>query len=447
MALLLSAKGQAQNPIGQEAPAIAVIATADTDHIKLRWGPNAPLVWKYCNTYGYVIERHTIVRNGVILDTPVIQRLNTEPLKPKPMAVWENFVAKNDLAGVAAQALYGDDFEVELEEGGNGMLAIINQSQVLEQRFTFALYAADQDFDVALFSGLAYRDRQVKQGEQYLYKVSVAVPRVQKPIVFGSVYIGLQDYKPLPKPQEFTGVFGDKSVMLTWNYKLLEQSYTNYNLERSADSGKTFQQINDTPIANLNTVNNELSDRIVFLDSLPNNGISYQYRLKGISPFGDVGPASDIVEGKGIKRLSHSAALTEAKLHPNNISATLTWEYPPEGMETVAYFELNRSNTLREGYQVHLSPIDKNKRSIVVDNLSAINYYTITTVGKDGSKVTSFPRMVQPVDDAPPSNPVGLTGTIDSTGVVTLLWQKILKSILEDIACLEQTEKQKNLCK
>lgn len=418
----------AQKALGDESPAVKVIGFVGKNEIKLRWAPNTPLAWRHTNNYGFYIERHTIVKEGEVLLTPIIKRLNVKTILPKPMMEWEVYSEENDNAAIAAQALYGEDFEVEMENGGSGMMTIFNQAQVLEQRFLFALYAADQDYEVAKFSGLAYVDTDVKPNEKYLYKVFSEVPEEVMDIEFGGVYLGLQDYRELPQPQEFVGVFGDKSIMLSWNYKLLERDYNSYILERSEDNGKTFSQVQDVPITSLNNTEEQTTDRIMYVDSLSQNNKEYQYRVKGISPFGNVGPVSKIVKGKGIKTLLYGPAITGTMLESNNSSAIITWEFPKEGMETLAYFELHKSIKIKEGYSVLVSNIDKNKRTFTVNNLDAINYFKIVAVGNDGNRRKSFPQMVQPVDETPPATPLSLIGSIDSTGVVQLKWQQNLES-------------------
>ncbi|WOC53132.1 hypothetical protein BPO_p0049 (plasmid) [Bergeyella porcorum] len=49
----------------------------------------------------------------------------------------------------------------------------MNKSQELDQRFAFALMAADLDFKVAELAGWGYVDRDVKPGEKYLYSISI----------------------------------------------------------------------------------------------------------------------------------------------------------------------------------------------------------------------------------------------------------------------------------
>ncbi len=420
--LLVSIRISSQEPIGNEEPEVKVIGTVTKEAIKLRWAVNTPLAWKYAIQYGYIVERKTIAIDGELLKIPVTKKLTVTPILPKPLPEWENFVDKSDQAAVAAQAMYGDDFNIEFEEGGNGFLNIVNQAKVLEQRFSFALFAADQDYEIAEFSGLAFIDSDVKPNEQYLYQVYSAIPKERMKVKPGGVYLGLKDYKPLPEPLEFIGIFKDKSVLLSWNYKLLQREYNSYIIER-ADANNNFKPLNDIPLVNFNGKEKKSSDRMFFIDSLSQNDKEYKYRIKGISPFGEIGPPSKVIAGQGKAPLVYNPAITEAKLKPNNNSTVITWEFPQKGLETLAYFELNRSDEVNGNYTTIQSNISKSVRSITVNELKAINYFTITAVGVDGTKRVSFPQMVQPVDDIPPSTPLDISGVIDSTGIVQLRWK------------------------
>ncbi|CAL2079720.1 Fibronectin type 3 domain-containing protein [Tenacibaculum sp. 190524A02b] len=414
----------AQKELGNKLPEVKVIGTATKNKIMLRWGVTTPTAWKYANKYGYTIERKTIVRNQVVLSTPEIKQIVSTPLKPKPMMEWKEFTEKNMNAAIAAQALYGDQFEVNMNEGGNGILSIINQAQVLEQRFTFALYAADQDFEVAKFSGLAYIDNTVKPNERYLYSVKVALPKEKKiKVKHGGVYIGLEDYKPLPKPQEFVGVFKDKTAILSWNFAILKKYYTNYIIEKSEDGGKQFKSLSKTPIVNMSEKEKSTSNRMMYVDSLFQNNKEYKYRIKGVSPFGIQGPYSDIISGKGKIPLIHNPFITEIKLLEDG-NAMLQWEFPSEGMQALKSFKLVRANQVKGNYTIVSNTISKNSRSFKVENLQAINYYKVIAVGTDGSSRESFPKMVQPDDVTPPETPSLLKGTIDSLGVVRLEWKQ-----------------------
>lgn len=414
----------AQKEIGNQPAEVKAIATVTKDNIMLRWGVTTPTAWKYSNKYGYIIERRTIVKDKVVLRQPIVKVLNSIPLKPKPMMEWKEFTEKNTSAAIAAQALYGDQFDVSMNEGGNGIISVINQAQVFEQRFTFAYYAADQDFEVAKFSGLGFVDNEIVDGEKYLYTIKVAIPESEKyKIKKGGALIGKLDYKPLPKPQEFVGVFKDKTAILSWNFQILKRYYTNYIIQKSEDGGKSFTSLGNTPITNLGEKETNPSSRMMYVDSLFQNNKSYQYRIKGISPFGIEGPFSNIVSGKGVDPLIYNPFLTDLSFKDDG-SVSLNWEFPNQGMSTLQKFELYRSNTPKGKYLLVNSSIAKGQRTININNLQAINYYKIVAIGYDGSRRESFPKMVQPDDITPPAVPTELTGTIDSLGIVRLNWKK-----------------------
>lgn len=420
---LLQFSVYAQEPIGEEPPAIQALGTATKDAILLRWAVSTPLAWKYANQYGFTIERKTIARGDSLLKTPEVKILTSMPILPKPMMEWESFTEQNDHAAIAAQALYGEEFGVAMEQGGDDIISILNRAQVLEQRFAFALLAADQNYEVAQYSGLAFTDTTVQQGERYLYRIRSAIPTEKMVVAHGGVYLGLSDYRPLPQPIELVGIFKDHTTMLTWNYTLLKKQYTSYIVERSTD-GKTFSPLDAVPVTNMSERKKNPSDRLFYVDSLPQNNTTYHYRVKGISPFGQVGPPSKVIAGKGRKVVYFNPAITAGKLQSDNTSAVLTWEFPEEGMESLAYFQLNRSETPKGNYNLVHDNISKNTRTITYSPLETINYFSITAVSIDSTKRVSFPQMVQPVDDTPPAVPTLLKGTIDSTGVVQLQWQQ-----------------------
>ncbi len=412
-----------QKEIVAEEAGVKAIATVNKKAIMLRWGVNTPSAWKRANKYGFTIERKTIISNNEILETPILKKLNSTPLKPKPMMEWKEFTQKNTNAAIAAQALYGDNFDVEMNNGGNGIISILNQAQVLEQRFIFAMYAADQDYEVAKFSGLAFVDTSVKEGERYLYTIKVAEPQGKSDIKHGGVYLGLSDEKPLPKPKEFVGVFKDKTTILSWNYAIVKRFFTNYIIEKSEDLGKTFTPLTNTPIANLGEREVRPSNRMMYVDSLFQNDKIYQYRIKGISPFGIEGPYSNIVSGKGVTPLIHNPFITENKFLEDG-TVVLQWDFPNEGLQTLKRFELLRADKPKGKYFVINNQISKGTRSIKLTNLKPINYYKIVAVGTDGTTRESFPKMIQPDDNTPPAIPTEIVGKVDTLGIVRLNWKQ-----------------------
>lgn len=403
-----------EDTITEKKPEIQVIARVQKDRILLRWAVTTPIAWKKLNTYGYTLERYTVTRDNKTLSQP--EKLVLDQLiKPEPLESWEKLIDVNDNAAIIAQAIYGESFAVE---GGGTIQNIVNLSEENEQRFTFALFSADKDFEIAKKAGLGFEDKTAKLNEKYAYRVVSNVPENELSIDYGGIFVGLKEYEPLPKPMDFTVHFTDKSSMLSWNFKTLSQVYASYYIERSTDK-KTFERITDKPYTSLNQENAN-NNRIFYVDSIANNK-PYSYRIQGISPFGELSPYSEIITGKGTSILKFVPHL-RVKDFKDDTTVTLSWEFPEEGDSEISGFELNRSDSDDEKYTIVVKNIPAKNRSVTYNKLSSTNYFTITAIGKQGSNRTSFPMLVQPVDSIPPAKPVGLKGVIDSLGVVKLTW-------------------------
>jgi len=396
---------------------IEVLARVTENEALIRWAPTNPIAWKQLNRYGYTLERYTIIRDGKTLSEPEAQTLSPYPITPEPLAMWEDIVQNNDNAAIVAQAIYGESFDVT---GADKIEAIVALSEDLEQRHTFALYTADQDFEVAAMAGLGFRDKTAAPNEKYVYRVISNVPENINPIQYGGVFIGYQDYEPLPKPIDLVSTFNDAATSLSWNFKIHRNLFTSYNIER-AQEGEPFKRINKRPYTLLNQAADERSGRIYYMDSIANNK-GYKYRVQGISVFGETSPYSEEAGGTGRAALGFTPFLTVKEFIDVN-TVKLTWEFPEEANGELSSFNLNRSNGLGETQEVLIKDIPPTARSVQYNKLLPSNYFTISAVGKYGSQKKSFPMLVQPVDSIPPSRPVGLTGKIDSTGVVRINWE------------------------
>lgn len=404
-----------QDSLTVDEPQIVVMARPHKDgKILLRWAVTTPLAWRKLNEYGYELKRYTVTRNSTTLPNPVEKLLGV--FMPKPLEEWMPFVEKNDNAAVLAQSIYGEGFDVE---GMDELSAIVNLAEEQEQRFTWGLYAADQDFEVAQMAGLGYVDNEIEANEKYVYKVTSMVPDTILTIQEGGVFIGLQDYEDLPKPLDLAVVFFDGKSMLSWNYAIHNHIYNSYFIERSED-GIYFQGLNDLPLTSLN--HSEKTDplRMFYTDSIA-NGKTYYYRIRGKTPFGEISPFSEVVSGKGEKKLAYVPHIT-TKYFLDDKTVLLEWDFLEEGNNHITGFELNRSDNVDGTYKTVVKNIPPEARKVKYDSLMPTNYMTITALGKNGSKRTSFPALVQPVDSIPPNKPKEFKGTVDSLGVVTLTW-------------------------
>jgi uncharacterized protein len=417
----------ADQPVFNRKSKLFAVARAVKNEILIRWAPSDEYTWKDCNKYGYVIEKYTIVQNNKVLSKFILHEPKTV-IKPKPLEEWETLAGNDDNAAVMAQALYGEDFDVEMKGGGNNnngtnaVASIINETEKAKQRFTMSMYAADHSFNTAVYGALAFRDDKVKKDEKYFYRIYSKVPAAVRKVDTALIYIGLSDEKPLPKPSDILPEFGDKTVMLRWDFDTYKEYYTSYMVERSSDGGKTFTAVSDQPVTNLNeNKSTDIPAGMLYMDSLENNETEYRYRIAGVSIFGDKGPYSNVVKGKGkfILQFTPGIASTE---HDADDNYYIKWELDTSFNNYVKEFRVNRSDIIQGPFETVITGLSPETRMAKVDKLSASNYFTVTAVSKSGEEKTSFPYLLQPEDSIPPAVPTGLAANIDSSGVVTLTW-------------------------
>lgn len=425
LSLLMLLLAVAVNSYGQEKAdeakaAIKVAARAGSNNILLRWAPNDPVAWQLLNKYGYKIDRVTLMRNGKALPTPELVNLYQGAIKPAPLASWEQLVDDDKYAAIAAQAIYGETFEMS-EDYRQDIVQVINKSRELEQRFSFALFAADMSAATAKKSALSYTDEQVKAGERYLYRVYSPAPESLIKVDTGYYYIGLADYQELPAPVAPEAEFADLSVMLKWNRMHHADTYTAYEVERSED-GKNYKPISDLPLINSEPPSGLPPEYMFVIDSLSSNNQEYFYRIRGLTPFGEKGPYSEAVSGIARDELEANPAIAEHKVIKNQ-TVELKWFFDDRFNYQLESFTLSRAAKDRGPYEVIAQNIPPDSRMVTDKNPKTTNYYRITAKGKYGQESASMPYLVQLVDSIPPAIPTGITGTIDTTGLVTLHWK------------------------
>ncbi len=411
---------RAQSNTQDSLPTVKILARVQDDKILLRWAVNDAITWQKTNTSGFILEKYLFSKNGERLPQP--ERIWSKPIKADPLETWQDIVENNDYAAIIAQAIYGESFLIE--GGSEGELAdIVNLVNENEQRFSFALLAADMNFDAAKKAGWGYTDTQVNKNEEYAYRIQSALPQEQLAVKASTVLAGLNDYEPLPPPIDLQAIFRDKSALITWEYELFKSIYTSYSLERSED-GTNFTPLSKEPLVNLNDKPEAPAKRMYYIDSLAQNNKTYYYRVNGISPFGEKGTYSEVVSGQGQAALLFTPRISDFKFTENQNEAVIIWEFPKEGEAVIEKFQLNQANKDSGPYSVVVDNIPVTQREITYSKLNPSNYFTITAIGKaPKQQKTSFSTLIQPIDSIPPASPVELEGNIDTLGIVRFKWK------------------------
>lgn len=404
----------------QERAAIRAVARAQQKEkqVLIRWGATNARAWKFSNRHGFKVTRFTVVRDKAML--PVPERKELGVWKPAALAAWEQAAARDEYAAIIAQALYGESFEVGGADS-DGILSAVNKAEEAEQRFILSLYAAERSFNAALLAGWGLADTDVKQNEKYLYRIQSAAPAGLFPIDSTAVFIGLEDHDELPAVSDISALFTDKAATLSWDYAGLKDFYNAFYIERSSD-GTNFYRVTEKPVMKMTGEEDKKRPaRVQYIDTLGMNDVTYHYRVRGVTVFGETGPPSKAVSGRGKKLLAYVPHIIRSVIDETG-NVQLEWEFESAGDALISGFTLNQSSTEQGPYTPVVKNMASAKRTAAYDKLFDANYFTITADAIDGESRTSMPVLVQPLDSLAPAAPMGLRVQVDSTGVARLTW-------------------------
>lgn len=384
--------------------------------IDLRWAPADYDTWQAGIKKGYVIERYTIMRGDEILSPEDIAKEHKVlggAFTPAPLEDWEPF-AEEKYAAIAAECIYGEDANV----GALSPYTAYQIHQRQQQKFSFALYAADMSVNVAWLSGLSYTDKAISKDEKYLYKIYVNDTTAQDTAM---VFLNASTPTPMqriPKPEV---KWGNKTADISVDLGILSGVYTSYFIERSADGGKSFERLSEAPTVNIaqpGAKNTELSRR----DTLPDNSTKFTYRVYGTDCFGRKSEPSVADEGHGVMPLTIAPYITHCEAVDNN-RIEVGWAFPDSLNNSAEGFRVYRQSGPKSRLKKIFDGNDPQQRSFVDRMPSITNYYKVSVYNSERENLMPTVSYAALVDSFPPIAPVALEGEIDTTGIATIRWK------------------------
>jgi len=389
----------------------------------IRWAPANFDTWTWGNTQGYDLVRYTIVYEADTLDADEYEASMTvlgTALKPLPENDWEPLAENNNLAGVAAGTIYGDSLDL-LPPGGGTLVNVYNKAKERENRFTFSLFAADQDFSVAQNMGLAFVDTDWSGHSTYAYFIRSHEPDSLAVVTPGFALIDTDSTFALSAPKGLSALSADSSAVLNWQRD--DSRFTSYDVERSTD-GINFVKQNEFPL--LAAASDEHDNgRLAFPDSLADNSTTYIYRVRGHSPFGLLSPPSDTVHVTG-KPAPVFALLSVGDIEEAEAGElTVSWNFPEDMEGQIQGFDVYRGPAVDGPFdKINSTMLSVSIREFTDTDPEPVNYYQVRALDVHGYEMACFPRLGQLKDDTPPAAPAGLVGVSDASGVVTLRWYR-----------------------
>ncbi len=404
-----------QQDQAEVAPKIKVLARNKKTQVNLRWAPNTPSTWLKLNKHGYEVERITVKKDGKLMP-PSYDKKVLATIKPKPLEDWKAIANKNTYAAMIAQLLYGEKKNMP---ASNPIENMFNLKKDLDNRFSFILLASDMNFEAATFAGLGYVDTDIKQNTVYLYRIKSLDPKLK--VETGLKLVDTAKDEVLPPPVDLFALPEDHKITLSWDKEAYESIYTAYRVEKSEDSVNFYSANGGLPFMNFNQEGSS-NKQMFFTDSVAKNYKPYYYRVIGVSSFGETSPPSKVLSVKGVEKLTTIPKILSNKIEPSG-DVILHWEFDKEAKKQIKGFSIDWAPKAEGPYTTIKAGIPNHHRSTTIQKVEASNYYKINALGISHQKTTSLMHFVQPIDSIPPNAPVGLTGTIDSLGIVSLSWQ------------------------
>lgn len=408
---------------------VKTIAISDGSQITLRWAPQDYDTWIWGNEHGYLLERMTIEQNGVALTQQ--ERTNSyvvvaQNLKPLPENDWIPIVENDDLAGIAAAAMFGEEFEVTSPDTAS-IVSFYNTIQEKQNRFGYSLFAADQSFQVAQYMGLGYIDYTAARDDKYIYGITLMGPTTGKTINHGLVEIATNNAQALPVPEELTAYAADKLVSLSWSSKDLAEYYISYIIEKSTDGGFNYSQANDKPI--INTSNDELNlEKTLYQDNLLDNDTEYFYRVRGKTPFGTFGPPSLPISVQGVPTPLGIRPFVLSIKEESKGNLTINWGFDENYLDKIQGFEIYRAESKEGNFELISTLLPNNNQTYIDTNPSSLNYYIVKAIDDNDYRLESFATMGQLNDETPPATPSEISCECNSNGIVTVEWAQSTSS-------------------
>lgn len=387
------------------------------DRIALRWNINNYQVFRQMATDGVYIDR-IILNNKNQTLSKNWDRITKTPIKAWPLTEIEKFGDMADTSvAVMTQILYG---KVDYPKDLNLIEQIKYQDIDQQNRHLIGSLYASISKKAAEIAGMAFDDMIIPDSSQtYVYRITPAIPKGNVGSIFeGFAYVSGGDLFYDPFQVKLEAQQGENSVLITWP---TEQShYTGYFIERSTDR-KIFKPLNPTIyLAESQTDSTSLDSRYSYHDSVTNY-IPYYYRIYGVDAFGDKRMFTDTVKAMGIDKTPPDPPLL--KMDKNGKKLTFTWGEAVDP-DIKGYF-LMRGKTIHAQdallVEQFFSP-KTNKYEYTLPQKFNSSFYKLMCVDTVGNISYSNAVYAFENDLTPPIPPLGLQGSIDTSGRVFVSW-------------------------
>ncbi len=389
-------------------PRLVIKTQVNAGVVALRWTPITYALWRTWHSKGYQLERYTIQSNITLGED---SGLSTKSIKPFEDAQLKRLINTHPTAQLITSCLGDNDSPQSASE-------LIQQIDRNEQCYIYSMLALQKDFELTMAYGLGSIDSNADPNTTYLYKL---YPNGGNSIdtQYCLVNTGLPSLQPII--DNFKTFVKHNHIQMEWPAQLYQSSYFAYQIERSSDSGQTFQSLSNLPILP-NISDSNLLMPAYFTDTIAHYQQWLIYRIRGINYFGQLSLPS---------QADTLLAFYETLVFPSSVNIVfpipnilhITWELNTSEEANIKGFKLSICDSSEGEY----TPIDSisiqaSERSVDFNTSKANFYLRVNAITLNNQLNPSFQTMVQQVDSFAPDPPQIETFNGDSLGAINMQW-------------------------
>ncbi len=397
----------------------------DGSEVRLRWVPATEAMWKSSIVNGITIERVAVTKDGEELplaDQALSRVILIEGLKPISENEWDNhFDASNKYAAVAKSNLYSSDYDIEIT-GETTLADAFNHQQTSQTKYLFTMFSADQDWEVAQGVAMAFTDAGIEPEYEYIYGLKLTTSDENLETEVGLCQVSTSGLVTFPAVSISEAQGGDREALLSWSQEEMIAYYGSYDIERSTDN-IIFEKVNDNPFVFMSG-GDDISEEVYYRDSLPENNVTYYYRVRGRSPFGYAGPASDPISVMG-KPARLNLMLGIPKVDVEAEAVNLDWSHLSAETEAlITGYDVLRSSTEDGEYaKLNSSLLSPSVKTFKDNDIQDLAYYRYVAYDENDYQYSSISVIAQMPDSIAPTPPMDLSGNFLDNYEAEIEWE------------------------
>lgn len=366
--------------------------------VLLRWYPQDYATWMS------LLEKPVVIYRKEAYRTSATQELVSPEITLDTGVQFKKLIAGKPAAGIILEAIR----QGALDATG---IAEIRQKQASEQTaLLYSFLLLQKDFELSQQLGVAFMDRNIDPQKTYIYYIKCHADVLKDSLVI------------IPKTYENTQAFGkpeivsrQPQVVLAWNTEMADETVAAVHLQRSIDTGKTWNYVSTEPVFKDINIGESNGTKIITDDM--GNYPTVWYRWIPINYFGFELPAGEFVE------CAAGATVPSPEILVSEQANVLQWKFDIESEKEVAGFKVFQADSIMGNY----TPVDDSLyapavRSAPFIQTEGTKYVIVAALDREGGQYWSDPVLFQSIDSFAPEMPAGLYGNIDSLGRVSIHW-------------------------